>query len=173
MFNFISLINILFMCNYLFINDEFAICVSLLIVFSFLLLSLKKYIIHLFFFIFDNIYFYFYILLKTNIHIYEYLLLKYKYTLLIINYNQIDLFLLISNIVYKKKIKEIILQKQIKKINILYIFTNITIFILKTLNNVTLKENILKYFKKFINLYFYIFLYNYTNRTKNTINFIC
>jgi len=43
MLEFISLINILFMYNYLFLNDEFAICISLIIVFSFLLLCLIFY----------------------------------------------------------------------------------------------------------------------------------
>ena len=43
------------MYNYLFLNDEFAIMFSLLIVFSFLLVTLKKYIINMFFHIFDNI----------------------------------------------------------------------------------------------------------------------
>ena len=42
MLKFISLINLLFMYNYLFLNDEFAIMVCLLIVFSFFLKK-KKY----------------------------------------------------------------------------------------------------------------------------------
>ena len=173
MLEFISLINILFMCNYLFLNDEFAICISMLIVFGFLLVSLRKYIIHLFFYIFDNIYYYFYILLNTNKHIYEYLLSKYSYILSLINFNQVDLFLVFSNIVYVKKIKDLVVSKYIKKIKILFLYTNISLFLLKYLNNITLKKNISKIYSMWNNSYVYIFSYNYKSRTKNNSNFIC
>lgn len=173
MLEFLSLINILFMCNYLFLNDEFTICVCMLIVFTFLLISLRKYIIHLFFYIFDNIYFYFYILLNTNKNIYEYLVNKYSYILSLINFNQIDLFLVFSNVVYVKRIKDLIVSKYIKKIKILFLYANITLFVLKYLNNVTLKKNISKIYSTLSNSYIYIFTYNYKIKNRNVLSFIC
>lgn len=144
MLKFIGLLNLLFMYNFLFLNDEFTIMICLLIVFAFLLVSLRKYIIHLFFYIFDNIYYYFYILLNTNMNIYQYLMKKYIYILSIVSYNQINILLVFSNIALKKKVKENIVLKYIKKIKILSTYMNITLYILKYLNNVLLNTNILK-----------------------------
>lgn len=144
MLEFVGLINILFMFNFLFLNDEFTIMICLLIVFAFLLVSLKKYIIHLFFYIFDNVYFYFFILLNTNMNIYEYLMKKYIYILCLISYNQINILLAFSNIALKKKVKENLVFKYIKKIKILLTYINITLYVLKYLNNILLNTNILK-----------------------------
>jgi hypothetical protein len=161
------------MYNYLFLNDEFAIMVCLLIVFSFLLVSLKKYVINLFFHIFDNVYFYFFILLNTNMHIYEYLLKKYIYIACAINFNQINLLLIFSNLILKKKIKENLVLKYIKKIRILFTFSSLTFSVLKYLNNILLNVNIVKNFTVLKNSYRYINFYSYKNRLKNNINFIC
>ena len=144
MLAFLGLVNILFMYNFLFLNDEFTIMICLLIVFGFLLASLKKYIIHFFFYIFDNIYYYFYILLNTNMNIYKYLMKKYIYILCIISYNQINILLVFSNIALKKKVKENLVFKYIKKIKTLLTYINITLYILKYLNNILFNNNILK-----------------------------
>jgi len=173
MLKIIALVNIFFMYNFLFINDEFVICLSLLTVFAFLLISLKKYVIHLFFYIFDNVYFYFYILLNTNKHIYEYLMSKYMYVYFLVSYNQIDLFLTFVNIVYINKIKDINAARYIKKIKIIYMYANVILFTLKYLNNIVLNNNLLKNYKIINNTYNFLITYNYKNRTKNFINFIC
>lgn len=173
MLKFIGLLNLLFMYNFLFLNDEFTIMICLLIVFAFLLVSLRKYIIHLFFYIFDNIYYYFYILLNTNMNIYQYLMKKYIYILSIVSYNQINILLVFSNIALKKKVKENIVLKYIKKIKILSTYMNITLYILKYLNNVLLNTNILKNYLIWKNTYTYYYIYNIINRLRNKNNFIC
>lgn len=146
MLTFLGLINLLFMYNFLFLNDEFTIMICLLIVFAFLLASLKKYVIHLFFYIFDNVYYYFFILLNTNMNIYQYLMKKYLYVLSIVSYNQINILLVFSNIALKKKVKENLVLKFIKKIKTLSTYVNITLYVLKYLNNILLNTNILKNF---------------------------
>jgi hypothetical protein len=161
------------MYNYLFLNDEFAIMISLLLVFSFLLLLLKKYVMNLFFYIFDNVYYFFYILLNINKYIYNYLLNKYIYIYLINNYNQINLFLIYSNIIFNKKIKDNIITKYIKKINSLVFFINITFNVLKFLNNIILNLNEIKKFNILKDTYIYIYLYSLKNGTKFNLNFIC
>jgi hypothetical protein len=161
------------MYNYLFLNDEFAIMVCLLLVFSFLLIFLKKYIINFFFHIFDNVYFYFFVLLNINMHIYEYLLKKYIYISCAIGFNQVNLLLIFSNIILKKKIKENIVLKYIKKIKVLLVLTNIIFNVLKYLNNILLNVNITKEFNILKNSYIYINFYSLKNKVRNSINFIC
>jgi len=173
MLTFIGLINLLFMYNFLFLNDEFTIMVCLLIVFAFLLASLKKYIIHLFFYIFDNVYYYFYILLNTNMNIYQYLMKKYIYILCVISYNQINILLVFSNLALKKKVKENLVFKYIKKIKTLLTYMNITLYVLKYLNNVLLNTNILKNYLIWKNTYTYYYIYNIKNRLNSRLNFIC
>lgn len=146
MLSFISLINLLFMYNYLFLNDEFAIMVCLLLVFGFLLISLKKYIINVFFYIFDNIYYYFFILLNINVHVYEYLLKKNIYIYYAFTYNKINLLLFSSNLILKKKIKENIIIKYIDKIKILFNHSTIIFNMLNFLNSIVLNINIVKHF---------------------------
>ena len=173
MLTFLGLINLLFMYNFLFLNDEFTIMICLLIVFAFLLASLKKYVIHLFFYIFDNVYYYFFILLNTNMNIYQYLMKKYLYVLSIVSYNQINILLVFSNIALKKKVKENLVLKFIKKIKTLSTYVNITLYVLKYLNNILLNTNILKNFSIWKNTYTYYYIYNIKNRLKNKNNFIC
>src|SRR5687768_2415591 len=100
MLKFIIIINLLFAQNYLFLNDEFAIMVSLLLVFLFLLLTLKKYIINMFFYIFDNIYYYFFVLLNINMYVYNLILKKIIYIICLINYNQKNIIYIYSNIIF-------------------------------------------------------------------------
>jgi len=161
------------MYNYLFLNDEFAIMVCLLIVFSFLLISLRKYIMNIFFHIFDNIYFYFFILLNINVNIYKYLLKKNIYILCTLAYNQVNLLLIYSNLILRKKIKENIILIYIKRIKILFNYSNIIFNILKIINNIILNINYIKNFNIFRNSFLFINIYCFKNRLNNKLNFIC
>jgi len=171
MLKFLSLINLLFMYNYLFLNDEFAIMVSLLIVFSFLLITLKKYVINMFFHIFDNVYFYFFILLNINLYLYITILKKYTYIYYSLNYNQINLFLIFNNLIFIKKIKDNIILKQIKKIKIIYGYIYITFNLLKYLNNILIKNKEKKLYKIYQIVNKYIYLYNNNKVIQN--KYIC
>lgn len=172
MLKFLSLINLLFMYNYLFLNDEFAIMFSLLIVFSFLLVTLKKYIINMFFHIFDNIYFYFFILLNTNLYLYLTIFKKYIYLYYSINFNQINIFLTFNNIIFTKKIKDNIIFKQIKKIKIIYGYIFIIFNLLKYLNNILINNRDNKLYKIYQNVNKYIYIYN-NNKFVNNKKYIC
>lgn len=171
MLKFLSLINLLFMYNYLFLNDEFAIMVSLLIVFSFLLITLKKYIINMFFHIFDNVYFYFFILLNINLYLYITILKKYTYLFYSLNYNQINLFLIFNNLIFVKKIKDNIILKQIKKIKIIYGYIYIVFNLLKYLSNILIKNKEIKLYKIYNIVNKYIYIYNNNKFIKN--KYIC
>lgn len=171
MLKFLSLINLLFMYNYLFLNDEFAIMVSLLIVFSFLLITLKKYIINMFFHIFDNVYFYFFILLNINLYLYITILKKYTYLFYSLNYNQINLFLIFNNLIFVKKIKDNIILKQIKKIKIIYGYIYIVFNLLKYLSNILIKNREIKLYKIYNIVNKYIYIYNNNKFIKN--KYIC
>ena len=76
MLKFISLINLLFMYNYLFLNDEFVIAINLILVYIFLYFVLKNTSLKNFFFYFDliyyNIYIYLFILKILNFNKKEY-----------------------------------------------------------------------------------------------------
>lgn len=116
------LINILFMYNYLFLNDEFLIFISLLIVFIFLFYMLRKNVLYIFFFIIDNIYYYFFTLLFINFNINLYILDYISYIKLSIRYIVVSSFLTIINIICIKKIINFNTSKYMKKINEIFLF---------------------------------------------------
>ena len=81
--------------------------------------------------------------------------------------------LIFSNIILKNKIKENIVIKYIKKIKIIFVFTNIIFNVLKYLNNILLNINITKNFYVLKNSYIYINIYSLKNKVRNSTNFIC
>jgi hypothetical protein len=171
MLKFIIIINLLFAQNYLFLNDEFAIMVSLLLVFLFLLLTLKKYIINMFFYIFDNIYYYFFVLLNINMYVYNLILKKIIYIICLINYNQKNIIYIYSNIIFIKKCKELIVKKYINKISLIYTKFILIFKILKNFKQIILNLKEVKTYNLYKNLYNFIFIYFLKN--KKHINYIC
>jgi hypothetical protein len=117
----IIIINILFNSGYLFLNDEFMICISLIIVFSFLIFMLRKYILYVFYFIFENIYFYFYslnfLIIIQKLNVINFIS---SYNDILSNYNY-ENFLFISQNLFFKKFIMLFSNNLNHKLNVLYV----------------------------------------------------
>jgi len=173
--NFFSIINILFSISYLFLNDEFAIAVSLFIVFFYLLTVLRRFTLYNFFTLSDFIYFNFYILLFLNKTINIFLKNYLKNLYLNLNFLNINSFIILIKQLFFKKLININFLFFFNRVkNIFLFFTNVCniINIIKKyllLNNVSLYNNKLTLLSKsyifYINYYYNLFQKSVNKKT--------
>jgi len=173
----IAVINILFLFYYLTLNVEFIIFLSLSLVFFFLYIILKKFVLYKFFNILDSIYYFYYYLLFLNKLTITYL----KVYSNILDYLLIDIiksiFLFLINILINKNLLKIYLdiyKKNIKKFYTFFIdISLLLLYYLRFLNFSNISYLLLtSNLENFNNSYIYInmIVFNLLLRKHNSKN---
>ena len=176
-----SFINILYLISYFFFNDEFIIFVSLSLVFLFIFVMLKKFILFNYYSLIDSIYYYFFVLLFLN---------KLINNSIKIYFNNLIIYLIyFINSIFIISIKQLLF-KLLISINFLFYFVrnyNLLISFSATVFSISI-SNLYKIYLANLSNYSYIsilvlnksykmFIYLYNNIFKNNSNkvsyFLC